>query len=131
MAEKDGDVITQVVPDRKAKTLMGEIREHIEPASEIHTDEYKGYLPVTQSPDYKHEMVNHFQKEYVGDNGQTTNTIEGFFAQLKRTIAGTHISVSDKHLWKYAKECEYRFNRRTSPEAMLSELLTRFPELDA
>jgi ISXO2 transposase-like protein len=50
---------------------------------------------------------------------------------LKRSISGTHISVSDKHLWKYAKECEYRFNRRFERELMLCELLTRFPELDA
>ncbi len=75
--------------------------------------------------------VNHFQEEYVGPKGETTNSIEGFFSQLKRTIAGTHIYVSDKHLWKYAKECEYRFNRRMEPELMLSGLLLRFPELDA
>jgi len=131
MAEKGGDVITEVVPDRKAKTLMGEIRENIEPASEVHTDEHKGYSGLSRSPDFKHMQVNHSESEYVGPDGETTNTIEGFFSQLRRTIAGTHISVSDKHLWKYAKECEYRFNRRMEPELMLSELLSRFPELDA
>jgi hypothetical protein len=66
----------------------------------------------------------------VGDAGETTNAIEGFCSQLKRTIAGTHIYVSDKHLWKYAKECEFRFNRRDCPETMLADLLSRFPELD-
>ena len=131
MLEKGGDVITQVIPDRTAKTLMGEIHEHVEPASEVHTDEHKGYAPLTRSHNFKHGTVNHLEKEYVGGAGETTNSIEGFFAQLKRTIAGTHISVSDKHLWKYAKECEYRFNRRMEPELMLSELLSRFPELGA
>ncbi|MFT7594499.1 MAG: transposase [Paracoccaceae bacterium] len=42
MLGKGGDVITQVIPDRTAKTLMGEIREHVEPASEVHTDGHKG-----------------------------------------------------------------------------------------
>lgn len=51
-----------------------------------------------------------------------------FFSQLKRTIAGTHISVSPKHLSKYAKECEFRFNRRENPESMLPDLISRFPE---
>lgn len=131
MVEKDGDVITQVIPDRTRATMLGEIREHIEPGSEIQTDEHSGYSGLSRAPDYEHRTVNHNKKEYVGDEGETTNTIEGFFAQLKRAINGTHISVSDKHLWKYAKECEYRFNRRKRPEAMLDELLSRFPKTGA
>ena len=131
MVEQGGDVITEVIPNRTAKTLMGQIRENIEPASVIHTDEHKGYDGLSRSPDFKHLTVNHFEEEYVGPSGQTTNTVEGFFSQLKRAIAGTHISVSEKHLWKYAKECEYRFNRRFEPELMLSELLSRFPQRDA
>jgi transposase len=39
--------------------------------------------------------------------------------------------VSGKHLERYVKEFEIRFNRRMRPETMLAELLTRFPELDA
>ena len=49
---------------------------------------------------------------HVDAYGQPHNSVEGFFSQLKRTINGTHISVSPKHLAKYAKECEFRFNRR-------------------
>ncbi len=50
---------------------------------------------------------------------------------LKCSIEGTHISVSPKYLERYAKEFEYRFNRRMRPETMLDELLSRFPELAA
>ena len=57
--------------------------------------------------------------------------MEGFFSQLKRTINGTHISVSPKHLAKYAKECEFRFNRRQNPASMLPDLISQFPEKDA
>ena len=131
MLEKGGDVITEVIPDRTSKSLMPHIRDHIEEGSEIHTDEHKGYNPLDRTDDYERLAVNHSKEEYVGDLGQTTNSIEGFFSQLQRTISGTHIYVSDKHLWKYAKECEYRFNRRLTPELMLSELLSRFPGLDA
>ena len=38
------------------------------------------------------------------------NTIEGFWALLKRGINGTHIHVSAKHLPKYLGEFEYRLN---------------------
>ena len=73
----------------------------------------------------------HADEEYVGEYGETTNSVEGFFSQLKRTIGGTHISVSRTHLSKYAKECEFRFNRRENPESMLPDLISRFPEKDA
>jgi transposase len=39
------------------------------------------------------------------------------------------VSVSGKHLAKYAKEFEYRFNRRDCGPSMLSELLTTFRPL--
>jgi len=57
------------------------------------------------------------------------NSIEGFWAQLKRAINGTHIYVSGKHLWKYAKEAEYRFNRRDRHDQMFDELLSTFRPL--
>lgn len=69
--------------------------------------------------------------EYVAEDGTTTNQVENFFRHLKNSISGTHISVSPKYLESYVKEFEYRFNRRTNPEVMLGELLSRFPELDA
>lgn len=56
-----------------------------------------------------------------------TTTRNGVAAkELKRSIQGTHIHVSPKHLWKYAKEAEFRFNRRNRPETMFDELLTTF-----
>lgn len=41
----------------------------------------------------------------------STNGTSGLWAQLKRSINGTETRVWGKHLWKYAKEAEYRFNR--------------------
>jgi hypothetical protein len=52
--------------------------------------------------------------------------LEGFWAQLKRGINGTHIHVSAKHLPKYLGEFEFRHNRRHRPETMLTELLLSF-----
>ena len=131
MLEKGGDVVTEVIPDRTSKSLMKHIRDHVEPGSEIHTDEHKGYTPLDRTDDYERLTVVHAREEYVGDLGETTNSVEGFFSQLKRTISGTHISVSRKHLSKYAKECEFRFNRRDEPAAMLPDLISKFPDKGA
>jgi hypothetical protein len=58
-----------------------------------------------------HQTVHHKVGEYVRGNVYT-NTIEGFFAGLKRQIKGTHHSVSKKHLHRYISEIEYKYNTR-------------------
>ena len=51
------------------------------------------------------------------------NGMEGFWSRLKNSIRGTHVHVSAKHLWKYAKEFEFRYNRRKQPASMFADLL--------
>lgn len=127
MKAKGGEVITRVVKDRTVKTLLPHIARHIAPLSEIHTDELNGYKRIPFANGFRHKTVNHSVKEYVGPTGVTVNSIEGFWAQLKRGINGTHIHVSAKHLPKYLGEFEFRHNRRSRPETMLGELMVSFP----
>jgi hypothetical protein len=42
----------------------------------------------------------------------TTNTVEGFFAIVKRGLYGTFHSASKKHLDRYMSEFEFRYNHR-------------------
>ena len=52
----------------------------------------------------KHDQVNHAVKEYVRyEDGVciTTNTIEGYFATLKRGINGVYHHVGKQHLHRY------------------------------
>ncbi|MCB2013936.1 MAG: IS1595 family transposase [Sphingobium sp.] len=128
MMERDGEIVTKVVPNRRRKTLMPLIKENVKLHSIVHTDEHTPYITLGQEG-YYHEMTNHAAEQYVSPKGSSVNGIEGFWSQLKRTINGTHIHVSGKHLWAYAKEAEYRFNRRDCSEAMLSELLGTFGPL--
>jgi len=69
--------------------------------------------------------VNHFVKEYVRGDIHT-NSLEGFWAMIKRSIRGTRIHVSRKHLAKYLSEFEYRYNMRHSPELMFARLVLSF-----
>ena len=74
---------------------------------------------------FKHGRVKHQNQQWR--NGiHHTNSIEGFWSQLKRSINGTHVHVSRKHLPKYLGEFEYRYNMRGNPEAMFSRLLLSF-----
>ncbi len=72
---------------------------------------------------YDHKAVNHQKKEYVRGNVYT-NTIEGFWSQLKRSVSGTHHFVSRKHLQGYVDEFAWRYNGRFS-SVPLFELLMR------
>lgn len=74
---------------------------------------------------YIHETVNHRLGECVSGYSHV-NGLEGFWTRLKLSIRGTHVHVSRKHLQKYVKEFEYRYNRRKRPAAIFGDLVTSF-----
>ena len=126
--EKGGDVMTFTPPSRRANHLIQPILNNVVEGTEIHTDTANQYKSLKVFPEYTHKTVDHSIKEYVGPDGETTNTIEGFFMHLKRTIKGTHIWVSPKHLHSYLGEAEFIYNRRQNPSAILNDLLYCFPK---
>ena len=77
------------------------------------TDEYKGYLPVKKY--MLHQTVNHGTKQYVNGNIHT-NTIEGFWALLKRGIVGQYHKVSVGYLQRYVDEFAFRYNNRKNDD---------------
>ncbi len=124
MLERDGDVMANVVPNVRKKTLQPIIKENVVKDSTVHTDELKSYSGLSRAG-FEHETVNHGDGEYVRDNCHV-NGLEGFWARLKLSIRGTHVHVSRKHLKKYVKEFEYRYNMRKNPDRMFDRLLAAF-----
>lgn len=125
MMERGGELVTRVVKSRTKVAMQGLIISHVLPGSTISTDEFGGYKDIDQSG-YKHVKVNHARGEYATECGKGVNNVEGFWAQLKRGISGTHIHVSGKHLPKYLGEFEYRWNMRHAPHLMFDRLLYSF-----
>ena len=124
MIERDGDIIARIVQNVRRKTLEAHILEHIARGSQISSDELASYATLVRHG-YKHEAVNHSAEEWA--RGEThVNTAEGFWSRLKVSIRGTHVHVSAKHLSKYLKEFEFRFNMRRRPEMMFAKLLSSF-----
>lgn len=123
MVERDGNVMTRVVPDSSRNSLEVTVTQNVLPGSRISTDEHHGYSDL-KNCGFQHESVNHHRKEYVRGDVHT-NTIEGFWAMIKRSIRGTHIHVSKTHLPKYLGEFEFRWNLRHHPEVMFPLLLKR------
>lgn len=131
LKQRNGQLITKIVPNTKRETLLPIIRKYVDKdASIIFTDEH-GTYSVLRKAGYKHKTVNHKQGEYVRGNVHT-NTIENAWSGLKRSIKGTHIHVSKKHIGKYAKEFEYRSNSvgsKMNSNDMFDELITTYHKI--
>jgi transposase len=122
MVERGGRVRADVVPSRKAETLYPQVVKYVLPSSTIFTDEWPSYNDLGQR--YRHHRIRHTEKVYVSGDVHT-QTIEGFFSNLKRGVAGTYHSVSGKWLQSYLNEYAWRYNERHHSRAMFESLVDR------
>jgi transposase-like protein len=95
------------------KQLIAFIKETVEADSTIYSDEFKGYNQVSNHG-YKHERVDHTREFAYGSIH--TNSIESFWAVLKRGIVGIYHHVSTKYLQLYVNEFAFRWNNRDSED---------------
>jgi transposase len=109
--EVGGHVRTKVVDRANSNTALPFMEEYIDEGSLLHTDESKIYKHLRVKQVYRHESIRHIAGEYVKD-GVTTNHVEGFFGQLKRSLDGTYHAVSPYYLHSYVSEFAYRYNHR-------------------
>lgn len=112
--QRRGKVVARVVENVRAETLTAFVRATVSPdVSLVVTDKWVGYKHLGK--EFPHQAVDHAAGEYVRGEAHT-NTIEGYWAQLKRQIYGVHHWVSPKHLDRYISESSWRYNRREMGE---------------
>ncbi|MFN8236558.1 MAG: IS1595 family transposase [Chitinophagales bacterium] len=123
IVQRDGEVRTTIIEEANKENLYPNIEKNISKEAILVTDGLNAYNEIGRTF-IKHESVSHGNGEYV--RGQWhTNTVEGFFSQLKRTIKGTHIHVSKRHLQKYADEVAFRYMNRDRQNEMFNLVLAR------
>jgi transposase-like protein len=106
-------VRAKVVQSIATEAIQAEIRQAVEPKSELFTDQLSSYVGLDK--EYTHNVINHMEA-YVNGNIHT-NGIENFWSLLKRTIRGTYVSVEPFHLFRYVDEQSFRFNKRDDDNA--------------
>ena len=86
--ERDGDVFAQLIDGVTGRHLTPFLTRNVALSAQLVTDGLTGYS----------KMGNHFASHHVIEHNDTyvegevhTNTIEGFWKQLKRAWYGTHI----------------------------------------
>lgn len=112
VVERGGEVRAATIPRVTTKNVSPFLREHVETGVRLMTDEHMSYsTPGFQLKVTQHGRVTHGRGEYVRGDIHT-NTIEGFFANFKRKLHGTHHAVSKKHLMRYVSEAVFIYNTR-------------------
>ena len=107
--ERGGKVVAKVAKNLTGRTILNFIKNAVKiEDSQLMTDEYYGYRQLASV--MKHEIINH-QEQYV-DGDKHTNTIEGFWALLKRAWYGSHHHYQTGYTPLYVAERCYVYNYR-------------------
>lgn len=114
--ERNDRVVARVAnpADLSAKGIASFIKRFVDSAGPLLiTDEYGGYVRVSDT--MLHAVVCH-AKEYA--NGLVRrNTIENFWALIKRARYGSRHHYSRKYMPRYIAEDCFKYNRRRDPDA--------------
>ena len=108
--QRNGNVKTFVVANTDRETLQPIMLANVKPDAKIVTDAFSAYKGLDIS--YDHVAIKHTDGNYITVGEDHTNSIEGFWSQLKRGIIGIYHNVSPKHLHRYCHEFGYRYNTR-------------------
>ncbi|MHB8528564.1 MAG: IS1595 family transposase [Caulobacteraceae bacterium] len=114
LVERGGRVRSHHMTDISAKNLRPHLEGQIKDShkTRLMTDG-EGQYRLVGSMFKSHDVVNHGIGEYVRGDAYT-NTIESYFAILKRGIVGTYHHVSAQHLKRYVGEFDFRYNERSA-----------------
>ncbi len=96
--QRRGRVVAVTVANVRKSTLLAHVERRVLPASTAYPDELLSY-----SDRYAHSRVDHSERIYVSGDVHT-NTMEGFWLLVKRSLGGVYHSVSAKHLQGYLNE---------------------------
>src|SRR5437870_12976372 len=109
--QRDGEIRLRIEKRNDRKTLHKFINDNCaDETAAIYTDALPSYDGI-EDHNTKHESVDHNIEEWVRGDVHT-NGIEGVWSLLKRSIVGSYHQVSKKHLDRYLREFEFRFNNR-------------------
>jgi transposase len=123
MVERGGRVRLRVIPGRRGEPLSDAVRANVNPEAILYTDDWWSYRPLAR--EYAgHRVINHSAGSYV-EGDIYTNTIEGFFGNLKTGMRGTYKFVSRKYLQSYLDEYAWRHNNRLTGQRSMFHALVR------
>ena len=107
LVERGGEVRSFHVANVTSKTLRPIIVKNASRKSHLMTDGARMY-PAIGEEFAAHSSVNHAAGEYVREGFHHSNTVESYFAILKRGVYGSFHSISEAHLHRYLSEFDFK-----------------------
>ena len=122
IVERGGDVIAEVMNNTTYAELKKLVEKYVDTENSVLiSDEFKGYNRFNKI--IEHVKIDH--SKMYSYKGLNTNSIESFWAIIKRGIIGQYHKVSPKYLPNYIAEFVYKYNNRDDNEYMFDELLIK------
>jgi transposase-like protein len=125
LLQRGGEVRSMPMERVTVATLKPLLKAHIDAGANLMTDDSTVYRWPKAHFD-QHDRVKHIAGEYArhepGKPTITTNTVEGFFALLKRGNYGTFHHWDRKYMQQYLNEFNFRYNARKITDAERAKL---------
>lgn len=109
VVERGGDVFAEIVKNTNFAELKKIIDKHVKKESTVLMMD-KDTANVKLSKIIDSIVIDHSQM--YSYRGLNTNSIESFWAIIKRQIIGQHHQVSAKYLSQYVQEAVFKYNNR-------------------
>jgi len=111
IVQRNGDVVAEVMKTITHEKLKAMVKEYVdEDNATLVSDSAKYYVKMQNIID--HIAINH--KKMYSYKGVNTNSIESFWAIIKRGIMGQYHHVSPQHLPEYISEFVFKYNNRNN-----------------
>lgn len=108
IVQRLGDAKLEVIGNND--TFKDMVQRHVKPTAIVVTDAHLAYRGLDETH-AGHIIVNHSENQYA-TGIYSTNTVEGFFTWLRRSVYGVYHQISVPHLQQYCSEVAYRYNTR-------------------
>jgi transposase-like protein len=123
LVERNGEARSFHVANVTAKNLRPIIVKSVHAQTHLMTDGLNLYKKIGENF-AGHSAVNHDKGEYV--RGEVhSNTVESYFAILKRGVYGTFHHLSEAHLHRYLVEFDFRCSTRHVSDVERAETLLK------
>ena len=109
IVQRNGNVVAEVMQNTNWKNFKAMVQKYVDMEdSVLMTDQFSAYERFDAI--IEHIKIDH--SKMYSYKGLNTNSIESFWAIVKRGIIGQYHSVSDKYLPNYIDEFCFKYNNR-------------------
>ena len=113
---RTGNIKMQPIENFEALTLKFALKDMVNPNATIKTDHHRSYQNLKKEMNIETVLSN---------RGQSLEELHKQIMQFKNWLRGIHHKCSAQHLFAYADEYVFRFNRRNNRKAIFHKVIDK------